>query len=126
MKTLYLDIFSGISGDMFNGALIDLGVPLERLEGELEKLGLDEYHVHAARKHKASIEGVKFDVHAHEHGHEHHNHDEDHDHDHEHDHEHTHGHHHHGHEHGHHHHSHDPIALDLRQHQPERHERTRA
>ena len=116
MKTLYLDIFSGISGDMFNGALIDLGVPLEQLERELAKLGLDEYHVHAMRKHKASIEGVKFDVHAHEHGHEHHHHDEDEDHHHDHDHDH---HHHHGHEHGHHHHSHDPSALDLRQHQPE-------
>jgi uncharacterized protein (TIGR00299 family) protein len=111
MKTLYLDIFSGISGDMFNGALIDLGVSLDDLERELARLGLDEYHVHAARKHKASIEGVKFDVHAHGHGHEHHHHDKDHDHA-----------HHHGHEHGHHHHSHDPLALDLRQHQPRDHE----
>src|SRR5215216_5064348 len=72
MKTLYLDIFSGISGDMFIGALIDLGVDAHQLEHELEKLPLEGYHLHAARGTKASIEGVKFDVHlAHEHAHEH-------------------------------------------------------
>ena len=38
MKSLYLDIFSGISGDMFIGALIDLGVKPEQLEAELKKL----------------------------------------------------------------------------------------
>ncbi len=63
MKTLYLDIFSGISGDMLIGALIDLGVEADRLEQELEKLGLEGYHLHVTRGHKASIEGVKFDVH---------------------------------------------------------------
>src|SRR5262245_21186615 len=72
MKVLYLDIFSGISGDMFIGALLDLGVDARELEHELEKLRLDGYHLHVSRAHKAAIEGVKFDVHlAHEHSHEH-------------------------------------------------------
>ena len=115
MKTLYLDIFSGISGDMLIGALIDLGVDAHRLEHELEKLQLEDYHLHVGRGHKASIEGVKFDVHIghhhdhaspvthssrrsqtkadhkhhhHAHGHPHHHHDAE---DHEHEHEHTHG-----------------------------------
>ena len=70
MKTLYLDLFSGISGDMFIAALIDLGVEASLLERELMKLRLAGYHLHVARGHKASLEGVKFDVHlssAHDH-----------------------------------------------------------
>src|SRR5689334_14985965 len=63
MKTLYLDIFSGMSGDMFLGAMIDLGVPLPLLEAELSKLGLPGYHLHATRKRNGAIEGIKFDVH---------------------------------------------------------------
>ena len=63
MKTLYLDIFSGISGDMFIGALIDLGVDARKLERELEKLKLGGYHLHIARQQKSGIAGVKFDVH---------------------------------------------------------------
>ena len=107
MKTLYLDIFSGISGDMFLGALLDLGVDFHRLEHELQKLGLDGYHLHVSKQQRAHIAGTKFDVHleddhhhdeskhdehdhAHEHGHEHHHHDEasarEHEHCHEHDH----------------------------------------
>jgi uncharacterized protein (TIGR00299 family) protein len=106
MKTLYLDIFSGISGDMFVGALIDLGVDARKLERELKKLKLDGYHLHVSRQHKSAIEGVKFDVHlahvhdrhpehehSHDHGHEHHDHDHGHRGDHEHSHEHEHLHH---------------------------------
>jgi uncharacterized protein (TIGR00299 family) protein len=63
MKTLYLDLLSGISGDMFLGALIDLGVDAHQLEHELEKLPLAGYHFHAVRGRKAGIAGVKVDVH---------------------------------------------------------------
>jgi hypothetical protein len=96
MKTLYLDIFSGIAGDMFIGALLDLGADAAKLERELKKLKLDGYHLHVSRRQKSAIAGVKFDVHltdAH-----HHEHADDH------------GHHHHGHEHPHKHrqdHAHD-------------------
>jgi len=99
MKTLYLDVFSGISGDMFVGAILDLGVDFRQLEEALDKLRLKEFHIHAAKGQKANIQGTKFDVHLeddhhHEHGHQHeHGHDE-----------HGHGHahqHHHGHKHGH-------------------------
>src|SRR2546422_10237713 len=72
MKTLYLDIFSGISGDMFLGAMIDLGVDAHALEHELEKLKLDGWHLNVGRGQKMGISGVKFDVHlAREHSHEH-------------------------------------------------------
>jgi hypothetical protein len=63
MKTLYLDIFSGISGDMFIGALIDLGVDARKWERELKKLNLGGYRLRVARKQRSGIAGTKFDVH---------------------------------------------------------------
>jgi uncharacterized protein (TIGR00299 family) protein len=63
MKTLYLDLIGGISGDMFLGALIDVGVDAGRLEKELRKLRVEGYHLHVARGQKGNIAGVKFDVH---------------------------------------------------------------
>ncbi len=62
MKILYLDLFSGISGDMFAGTLIDLGVDARKLERELKKLKLGGWHLHVIRKQKSGIDGVKFDV----------------------------------------------------------------
>jgi len=92
MKILYLDLISGIAGDMFIAALIDLGVDARRLERELKKLKLGGYHLHVSRGQKSAIAGVKFDVHvAHEHHHGHH-HDHDHRHHHDHDHAHEHSH----------------------------------
>jgi uncharacterized protein (TIGR00299 family) protein len=82
MKTLYLDIFSGISGDMLIGALIDLGVDARALERELARLGVGGYHLHVGRGSKSGIQGTKVNVHlagghvhphdpAHEHRHHH-------------------------------------------------------
>jgi uncharacterized protein (TIGR00299 family) protein len=79
MKTLYLDIFSGISGDMFIAALIDLGVSEHQIKYKVAELGLDGYKIEVARKEKSGIAGVKFDVilegraghgHVHPHAHE--------------------------------------------------------
>lgn len=63
MRTLYLDAFSGISGDMFIGALLDLGVDFKQFETELAKLNVPGYHLHAERIAKSSIYGTDFDVH---------------------------------------------------------------
>jgi pyridinium-3,5-bisthiocarboxylic acid mononucleotide nickel chelatase len=97
MQTLYLDIFSGLSGDMFIGALIDLGADFKMLERELKKLKLGGYHLHVARQLKSGIEGVKFDVHLEAQCDAHH-HEHAHGHSHGHDHPHPHGEHDHAHE----------------------------
>jgi pyridinium-3,5-bisthiocarboxylic acid mononucleotide nickel chelatase len=102
MKTLYLDLFSGISGDMFIGALLDLGVDAATLERELAKLKVQGYHLHVARGQKSSIAGVKFDVHLTDHSHDH-PHAADHSHSHPHPHTHSHS----AHDH-----SHDPAHED--------------
>jgi len=93
MKTLYLDLSSGISGDMFIAALIDLGVDARQLEQELLKLRIEGYHLHVSRGRRASLEGVKFDVHlAGQHHHEAQPHTHTHNHSHAHGHAHAHEH----------------------------------
>jgi pyridinium-3,5-bisthiocarboxylic acid mononucleotide nickel chelatase len=125
MKTLYFDCFSGISGDMVIGALIDAGADPNKLVKELKKLQIDdEYELQWKKIVKNGITSTKFDVvllntdhnhgHAHEHTHEHtHNHAHEHTHEHTHSHGHAHTHEHthsHAHEHTHDHthsHAHD-------------------
>ncbi len=69
MKLLYLDCFSGISGDMFLGAMLDLGLPLETLRGELAKLNLHGFRVEARRVISRNISGTQFECVADEHHH---------------------------------------------------------
>ena len=80
MKTLYFDCFSGISGDMTIGALLDLGLDLNYLRAELQKLPVEGYELQASRVTRSNISAMKFDVlmggeehhgHHHDHGHFH-------------------------------------------------------
>jgi pyridinium-3,5-bisthiocarboxylic acid mononucleotide nickel chelatase len=131
-KTLYFDCFSGASGDMVLGALLDLGLPIEALREALGSLAIDYGTVSSERVLRAGVSATKFrvdpgapdrvpqtdrpghrghDRHQHGHGDDPHDrgsrndrhHDPDQGH---------HGHHHHddtrhqGHDHGHHHHGH--------------------
>jgi uncharacterized protein (TIGR00299 family) protein len=66
MKTLYLDTFSGISGDMFLGLLLDLGVNQQELENELTKLPIDGYRLEVSREQRHGIEGYRVQVHCEE------------------------------------------------------------
>jgi uncharacterized protein (TIGR00299 family) protein len=69
---LYFDCFSGISGDMALGALLDAGLPFDDLRSALGSLALGEAQVDAHRVLRAGVSATKFSVHAVEHGtHEH-------------------------------------------------------
>ena len=59
-KILYLECYSGISGDMTVGALLDLGASRERLEKALESLHVDGYHLHFGRTKKCGIDAYDF------------------------------------------------------------------
>ena len=69
MKILYFDCYAGISGDMTVGALLDLGVPLEHLRAELEKLELPpgSYELSTSRTERQQMPALKFDVAVHDH-----------------------------------------------------------
>lgn len=62
MKTLYLDCFSGISGDMFVGALIDAGADVDRLREALASLKVPGFHIEAAKVNKKGIMATQFRV----------------------------------------------------------------
>jgi hypothetical protein len=60
--TAYFDCFSGISGDMMLGALLDVGLEKERLQAELAKLPVSGYTLTATTVKKKGIKGTKADV----------------------------------------------------------------
>ncbi len=61
MKAIYLDCFSGISGDMFLGAMIDAGIGLEKIQSGYSCLGLG-IGLSASRVRKRGISGTRADV----------------------------------------------------------------
>ena len=73
MKILYYDCFSGISGDMNLGAMIDLGVDKAFLLNELNKLNLKGWELRVQKDQRHGITGTKVTVKQtqHEHAHRH-------------------------------------------------------
>lgn len=59
MRIAYFDPFSGASGDMTLGALVDAGLSLERLTSELGKLRVGGYRVRAERAGQHGIHGTR-------------------------------------------------------------------
>lgn len=123
MRALFIDPFSGISGNMFIGAMLDGGYKIEPFLKGLYPLGIHPHDVIVEKRDKAGISATYFNligeeeklsetdgVHEHHHSHSHdhshsldnshsrshaHDHEHSHDHDHSHDHEHSHDHAHH-------------------------------
>jgi uncharacterized protein (TIGR00299 family) protein len=61
-KTLFIDAFSGIAGDMLVGALIDLGVPEQMLRDSLSTLPIDGYELRLARRERGGLSALSLDV----------------------------------------------------------------
>jgi len=62
MKIAYFDCFSGISGDMISGALLDAGLKKEDLEKELSKLNLSGYRLEVKKTTKRGLTATQVKV----------------------------------------------------------------
>ena len=61
-KIAYLDCFSGISGDMLLGALVDAGLPSDSLRSELAKLPVGGYRIEATKTQRAGLAATQVTV----------------------------------------------------------------
>ncbi len=62
MGIAYFDCFSGISGDMIVGALLDLGVDEEFLHSQIQKVPISGYCLEIERQSRGTISGTRFKV----------------------------------------------------------------
>ncbi len=63
MRYAYCDCYSGLSGDMFLGALVDAGLPVETLREQIARLGFPEaVEIRAAETHKGALRACSVEV----------------------------------------------------------------
>ncbi|MBI3817558.1 MAG: nickel pincer cofactor biosynthesis protein LarC [Planctomycetes bacterium] len=63
MRTAYIDAFSGVSGDMLVGALIDAGAPLGAMLEIVSGIPIDGFKIEARRESRGAFVGTRFIVH---------------------------------------------------------------
>lgn len=61
-RILFIDAFSGVSGDMFISGLLDLGVPFDVLRDAVSALSLDGYRLERSTRSRSGITATAFDV----------------------------------------------------------------
>jgi uncharacterized protein (TIGR00299 family) protein len=61
-RIAYLDCFSGVSGDMLLGVLLDAGLSREVFEGELARLKLDGYRLEVSKVERAGLAATRVEV----------------------------------------------------------------
>ena len=61
-KVIYLDCFSGISGDMILGAFVDLGVDLRKIRQGLKQLDIKGYKLTSTKVKRNGITATKVNV----------------------------------------------------------------
>jgi pyridinium-3,5-bisthiocarboxylic acid mononucleotide nickel chelatase len=69
MRTAYFDCFSGISGDMALGALVDAGLDLAQIEAELRRLPISGWKISAEKVSRGSLAATRVLVETSEHHH---------------------------------------------------------
>ncbi|MFQ5988499.1 MAG: nickel pincer cofactor biosynthesis protein LarC [Candidatus Methylomirabilales bacterium] len=62
MRIAYFDCYSGISGDMILGALVDVGVPIDTLRSEIAKLKLTGVDLKAEKVKRGGFVGTRVQV----------------------------------------------------------------
>ena len=62
MKIAFFDCFSGISGDMCLGAIVDAGIPLKELEKELQKISVTGYRLSMKKVDRGHLKACKVAV----------------------------------------------------------------
>ena len=68
-RVIYFDCFSGCSGDMILGALLDAGLSLEELKEGLKGLNIGSYQLNAVKMKRSGIMATKFEVNLDQHEH---------------------------------------------------------
>ncbi|CAN5711233.1 nickel pincer cofactor biosynthesis protein LarC [soil metagenome] len=62
MTVLYFDCFSGASGDMILGALLDAGAPLDRVRSSLEALDIEGWELSVDHVHRGHLRATRAEV----------------------------------------------------------------